>query len=449
MKPHGATARQWHIPSAREDARVVRKERQVAIVEGRRTPFSKAGTEAAELDVYDLARAATIETLAHANIDPGAVDGIVLGNVTRPAKYHNLAREVGLGSGLPSTVPAFTVGLACASACQAATSAVDAIERGHADLMLAGGAESLSNPPIAVSARLARALVAFAGAGSTRAKAHSLAGIRLRDLAPVAPGIRETSTGLTMGESAELMAKINGISRQAQDEWALASHRRAEAARLACRLSREVVPVYRPDGAVITADNHIRPDTSLERLAALPPVFDRRHGSITAGNASPLTDGAAVLLLASRGKARTLGVRPRAWIRSYAYAAVDPGEQLLLAPAYAVPLALDRARVTLQEIDLVEMHEAFAAQVLSTTQALSSTTFAREKLGRSDAVGEIDPERLNVNGGSIALGHPFGATGARVLLSLANEMERRDAHLGLATVCAAGGLGCAIVLERS
>lgn len=419
-----------------------------AIVEGRRTPFVKAGTAFADLDVFDLGRAATVEVVQRSEIDPAEVDEIIFGNVSRPVKYHNLAREIGLTCGIPRSTPAFTVSLACASACQAATSAVDLIERGYADVVLAGGAESLSNVPIQYSDRLARAVVGAAQAKTIPAKLQSLAQVRMADLAPVAPGIRETSTGLTMGESAELMAKVNGISRQAQDELALRSHERAERARQECRLSREVVPVYRPDGRAVTEDTHIRADTSLEKLGTLRPVFDRQHGTITAGNSSPLTDGAAALLLMSGKKARALGYRPRAWVRSYAYAAVDPADQLLLGPAYAVPLALERAGLQLSDIDIVEMHEAFAAQVLSTTQALASRRFAEEKLGRSEPVGEIDPDRLNVNGGSIALGHPFGATGARVLTSLANEMERRDVQLGLVSVCAAGGIGCAIVLER-
>lgn len=421
---------------------------QAAIVEGRRTPFVKAGTELAELDVFELGRTAAVEVLQRAEIDPKEADQVIFGNVSRPVKYHNLAREVSLASGVPRSTPAFTVGLACASACQAATSGVDLIERGYAGVVLAGGSESLSNVPIQYSDKLARAMVGVSQAKSAAGKLQSLAQIRIRDLAPVAPGIRETSTGLTMGESAEIMAKVNGISRQAQDELALRSHQRAAAALTACKLSQEVVPVYRPDGRAVTDDNHVRTDTSLEKLSVLRPVFDRWHGTITAGNSSPLTDGAAALLLMSTEKASALGYRPRAWVRAYAYAAVDPNDQLLLAPAYAIPLALERAGLALSDVDLVEMHEAFAAQVLSTTQALGSQRFAEEKLGRSEAVGEIDPEKLNVNGGSIALGHPFGATGARVLTSLANEMERRNVQFGLASVCAAGGLGCAIVLER-
>lgn len=422
--------------------------KQAAIVEGRRTPFVKAGTAFAGLDVFDLGRFVAVEVLQRSEIEPSEVDEIIFGNVSRPVKYHNLAREIALACGVPASTPAFTVGLACASACQATTSGVDLIERGYADVVLAGGAESLSNVPIQYSDKLARAVAGAAQAKTPMAKLQSLARVRLTDLAPVAPGIRETSTGLTMGESAEIMAKVNGIGRVEQDELALRSHRHAALALSECRMSAEVVAVYRPDGRAVTEDNHIRTDTSLEKLATLRPVFDKRHGTITAGNSSPLTDGGAALLLVSGRKAKALGMRPRAWIRSYAYAAVDPSEQLLLGPAYAIPLALDRAGLQLSDIDLVEMHEAFAAQVLSTTQALASRRFAKEKLGRPEPVGEIDPANLNVNGGSIALGHPFGATGARILTSLANEMQRRDAQFGLASVCAAGGLGCAIILER-
>lgn len=422
--------------------------KRAAIVEGRRTPFTKAGTEFVEMDVFDLGHAATVELVQRSEIDPREIDQIIFGNVSRPVKYHNLGREIGLASGVPRSVPAYTVGLACASSCQAATSAVDLIERGYANTALVGGAESLSNVPIQYSDRLARAVVAASQRKSVPAKLQSLANIRVADLAPVAPGIRETSTGLTMGESAEIMAKENRITRRDQDALALQSHRTAAEARRACRLSTEVAPFFRPDGRAVAEDNHIRADTSEEKLAALKPVFDRRHGTITAGNSSPLTDGAASLLLMSGGKAQSLGYVPRAFFRSYAYAAVDPAGQLLIGPAYAIPIALERAGVTLADIDLIEMHEAFAAQVLSTTRALASRRFAEEHLGRGEPIGEVDPDRLNVNGGSIALGHPFGATGARILISLANEMERRDVQLGLASVCAAGGIGCAVVLER-
>jgi acetyl-CoA acyltransferase len=410
---------------------------RAVILGGARTPFVKAGTAFAELDVLDLARAATSEALAKTEIDPGEVDEVIFGNVARPVAYHNLAREVVLSLSMPARIPAFTVGLACASACVAITSAADHVATGNADLVVAGGSESLTNVPLTLTPRLARALIAASQAKSLPAKAQSLAEVRASDIAPVAPGIRETSTGLTMGESAERMAAINGITRESQDAWALRSHRLAAAATDDGRLRQEVAPVYL-DGHAVTDDNHIRRDSSAEKLAALRPVFDREHGTITAGNASPLTDGAAAVVVASEARARALGHEPIAAIKSYAYTAVDPADQLLIAPAYAIPIALHRAGLRLEDIDLFEMHEAFAAQVLSTLAVLEQT-----------GVGKVPEEKLNVMGGSIALGHPFGATGARVVLSLANEMRRRNARYGLLSVCAAGGNGAAIVLERA
>ena len=407
------------------------------ILGGARTPFVKAGTAFAELDVLDLARGATGEALARTEVDPRDIDEVIFGNVARPVAYHNLAREVVLSLSMPTRIPAFTVGLACASACVAITSATDHILGGTADVVVAGGSESLTNVPLTLTPRLARALIAASQAKSLPAKAQSLADVRASDIAPVAPGIRETSTGLTMGESAERMAAMNEISRADQDSWALRSHQRAAAGWDDGRLAEEVAPFYLNSHAV-TEDNHIRRDSTIEKLALLRPVFDREHGTITAGNASPLTDGAAAVILASEARAKELGREPLAAIKAYAYAAVDPADQLLIAPAYAIPIALKRAGLTLDDIDLFEMHEAFAAQVLSTLVVLER-----------NGVGRIPQDRLNVMGGSIALGHPFGATGARVLLTLANEMKRRGARYGLASVCAAGGNGAAIVLERT
>ena len=407
------------------------------ILGGARTPFVKAGTAFAELDVLDLARGATGEALARTEVDPRDIDEVIFGNVARPVAYHNLAREVVLSLSMPTRIPAFTVGLACASACVAITSATDHILGGTADVVVAGGSESLTNVPLTLTPRLARALIAASQAKSLPAKAQSLADVRASDIAPVAPGIRETSTGLTMGESAERMAAMNEISRADQDSWALRSHQRAAAGWDDGRLAEEVAPFYLNSHAV-TDDNHIRRDSTIEKLALLRPVFDREHGTITAGNASPLTDGAAAVILASEARAKELGREPLAAIKAYAYAAVDPADQLLIAPAYAIPIALKRAELTLDDIDLFEMHEAFAAQVLSTLVVLER-----------NGVGRIPQDRLNVMGGSIALGHPFGATGARVLLTLANEMKRRGARYGLASVCAAGGNGAAIVLERT
>jgi acetyl-CoA acyltransferase len=301
-------------------------------------------------------------------------------------------------------------------------------------------------------------LVAASKAKSLPQRLQTLARIRPRDLVPVTPAIAEPSTGETMGQSAEKMAKLNGISREAQDRFALRSHQLAAAGTRDGRLAGEIAPFYsttrRPGAAamqeefeVITADNGIRESSTYEQLAALPPVFDRRYGTVTAGNASPLTDGAAAVILMSEEKAKALGHAPLGYVRSYAYAALDPGEQLLQAPVLAAPVALQRAGLSLADIDLVEMHEAFASQVLSNLQGFASQAWA-ERAGFTRPVGEVDPERLNVMGGSIAIGHPFGATGARVLTTLLMELGRRGGQFGMLSVCAAGGMGHVMVVER-
>src|ERR671934_809218 len=406
------------------------------VVGGARTPFVRAGSAFARLDVLDLAKAATGEALARTELDPAVVDEVVYGNVSRPVAYHNLAREIVIALDLPRGIPAHSVGMACASACVAITTAADHIAVGTAEVALAGGAESLSNVPLAYSRGRARALVGASEAKTPPQKVTGFAEVRPADLAPVAPGIRETSTGLSMGESAERMAAMNGIERAEQDRWALRSHQLAAKGWADGRLADEVAAVY-VDGKAVTTDGHIRRDSTVEKLASLPPVFDRAHGTITAANASPLTDGAATVVLMAEDKAKSLGYEPLAAIRAYAYAAVDPADQLLIAPAYAIPVALRRAGLTLDDVDLIEMHEAFAAQVLSTFKVLEQ-----------NGAGRIDEDRVNVMGGSIALGHPFGATGARLVTTLANEMRRRGARFGLASACAAGGNGAAIILEN-
>ena len=424
--------------------------RRVAVVDGCRTPFCKAGTEFRAMSPIDLGKVAVRELLGRSNLDPAAVDEIVYGIVVPPIQAPNVAREVGLAAGLPPTVPAFTVSRACASANTAITTAAEQIQIGYADIMVAGGVEVLSDVPMLVSRPVRDALIGASKAKTLAGRARSLATIRPRDLAPVAPSIAEPSTGETMGESAERMAKENGISREAQDAWALRSHRLAHQGTVDGRLAEEIVATYVPPdyASVVTEDNGIRPDTSPEKLAELKPVFDRRYGTVTAGNASPLTDGASAVLLMSEGRAKALGYEPLGYIRSWAYAALDPSGQLLQGPAWAAPIALDRAGVTMGDIELWEMHEAFAAQVLSNLQALDSDEFARRELGRTAKVGILPEDRINVMGGSIAIGHPFGATGGRVTVTLLREMRRRGLGLGLVTVCAAGALGFAMVLER-
>ena len=423
--------------------------RRVAIVAGVRTPFAKAGTALKDLTAIELGKLAVAELIQRSNLDGKNVNAVVYGTVVPSVIAPNIAREVSLMPMLPRGTEAYTVSRACASANQAITDAADQIVLGHHDVIIAGGAESLSNVPILHSRSMSEKLVAFSRARSTGQRMKLLSSIRPKDFVPITPAIAEPTTGETMGESAEKMAKINHIARQAQDEFALRSHERAAEGTRDCRLTAEIVPVYLPPKLeqALTSDNGIRTDSSLEQLAALKPVFDRRYGSVTAGNSSPLTDGASAVLLMSEERAKSLGYEPLAFIRSYAYAALDPGEQLLMGPVLAAPVALKRAGLGLGDMDLVEMHEAFAAQVLSNLQGFTSREWAR-RAGFDQPVGEVDPARLNVMGGSISIGHPFGATGGRILTTLVNELRRRDGEFGLMTVCAAGGMGHAMVVER-
>jgi acetyl-CoA acyltransferase len=433
-----------------EPSAAARIGRRVAIVAGCRTPFAKSNTVFRDLTAIDLGALAVRELLNRAELEGGALDEVVYGTVVHSVKAPNIAREVSLEAGVPPEVPAFTVSRACASANQAITSAAERIALGHGEVVLAGGAESLTDIPIMVSDRLRDRLVAASKARSLGATLKAFSGFRPSELAPQTPAIAEYSTGESMGESAERMAKENGISRQEQDRWALRSHQLADEGTRDGRLTAEIVPVYLPPDYqdVVEADNVIRPDTSMEKLASLKPVFDRRYGSVTAGNASPLTDGGSAVLLMSQERARAEGREPLGYIRSWAYAALDPSGQLLQGPAFAVPKALDRAGLTMDDIDLWEMHEAFAAQVLSNLQWLDSDRFAEQQLGRRQRVGIPPEDQINVMGGSIAVGHPFGATGGRLTVTLLNEMKRRDAQFGLVSVCAAGGLGFAMVVER-
>ena len=423
---------------------------RVAVIRGLRTPFAKSGTHYARLSALDLGKIVVAELVQRAGIEPSSVQEVVFGNVIPSVKAPNIAREIVLGTGLPRKIPGYTVGKACASANQAITAASDMIARGYADTVIAGGAESLSDVPILFSKNFSEALVGASKQKSIGGKLGQFRKIKLKDLAPDAPAIAESTTGLTMGKSAEKMAKENGISREAQDRFALQSHLRAAEATASGRFKDEVMTVVVPPQYenVVEADNLIRGDSTLEAMAKLKPVFDRKYGTITAANASPLTDGAAAVILMSEEKAKELGLKPIGFIKSYAYAATDPFDQLLQGPVFALPTALERAKIKLEDIGVIEMHEAFAAQVLSNIQWLGSKKIAQEKLNRSEPVGEIDPEKINRTGGSIALGHPFGATGARIVTTVCNELQRTGQQYGLVTVCAAGGMGVAMVLER-
>jgi acetyl-CoA acyltransferase len=425
--------------------------RRVAIVAGLRTPFVKSGTAFKDLSALELGRQVVAELVQRAEVPLTAIDQVVFGTVVPSVQLSNIAREVGLAAGLPKSVDAYSVVRACATSLQALTSAADAIALGELDLAIVGGSEALSDVPIMYSRPVAQAVVAASRGRTLMEKIQAFTEVSAKDLLPVPPAIAEYSTGLSMGESAEKMAKENGISREAQDAFAHRSHTLAAQAWESGKFAKEVMRVIggRNFDNVVAEDNIVRKDSKLEGYAKLKPVFDRKYGSITAGNSSPLTDGAAALVICAEERARELNLRPLGFLRAYAYAAVDPGWQLLQAPAFSAPKALKRAGMTLNDIDLVEIHEAFSAQVLSNLQAWASKKFADEHLGGAAPIGEVPDEKLNPRGGSISLGHPFGATGARLVHQALRELEEKNRNTALVSVCAAGGLGAAVILERT
>ncbi len=422
---------------------------RVAVVAGLRTPFAKQWTTYKKVSALDLGKLVVSELLQRTGIDPQEVQQVVYGQVLPSIEAPNIAREVVLGTVLPASTEAFSVSRACATSYQSAVSIFEAIHAGAIDCGIAGGADSASVVPVTVSKRLASALIEATKAKTLSGRMRAFAGLRPADLAPEPPAIKEFSTGLSMGESAEVMAKDYGIGRQAQDEFAHRSHKQAASAWSNGKFDDEVMEVFVPDAYKdsIRMDNLVRPDSELETYGRLRPAFDRAHGTITAGNSSPLTDGASAVLMMREDKAKALGFDVLGFVRSYAFAGVDPGGHLLMGPSYATPKALDRAGLELKDIDLVDMHEAFAAQVLCNVQAFESDTFAQEKLGRAKRIGEINWDRFNTTGGSIAIGHPFAATGARQITQTLHELRRQGGNLGLCTACAAGGLGAAMVLE--
>lgn len=424
--------------------------RRAAIVLGVRTAFQKQATGFAQMSALELGVSATAELIARSGVPRRAIDQVVFGQVLPSLQAPNVAREIVLLAGLPEQTESFSVSRACATSYQSAVSVTEAIWAGAVECAVAGGTDSASDIPVTVSRKLASALLSASKARSVRERLSAFAGLRPADLVPVAPAIAELSTGLSMGQSAEKMARENGISRARQDEFAHRSHVLAAAAWADGRLAQDVMTTYnKPQFTPIAEDNLVRKDSQLDGYARLNPAFDKKHGTVTAANSSPLTDGAAALLIAREDILGRLGLEPLAFIRSYAFAAIDPAEQLLMGPSYATPLALDRAGLSLADMDLIDMHEAFAAQVLSNTDAMESSAFAASKLGRSQPIGKIDWDKFNVSGGSIALGHPFAATGARQLMQTARELKRRGGQFALCTACAAGGLGASIILEAA
>lgn len=429
---------------------VTREGDRIAIVDGLRTPFAKQATAYHGIPAVDLGKIVVSELLAKSGIDPKIIDQLVFGQVVQMPEAPNIAREIVLGTGMNVSTDAYSVSRACATSFQAIANVAESIMSGTISVGIAGGADSSSVLPIGVSKRLARALVDVNKARTLSQRLSIFSKLKLRDLMPVPPAVAEYSTGLRMGDTAEQMAKSHNISREQQDELAHRSHTLAAQAWEQGYLNSQVMAAQvRPYREVLQKDNNIRLNSEIGQYAKLRPAFDRKHGTVTAATSTPLTDGAAAVLMMSESRARELGLQPLGYLKSFAFAAIDVWEDMLLGPAYATPLALDRAGLTLGDLDLIDMHEAFAAQTLANIKMLASDEFAREKLGRSQAVGEIDWDKFNVLGGSLAYGHPFAATGARMITQTLHELRRRGGKYGLTTACAAGGLGAAMILEAA
>jgi acetyl-CoA acyltransferase len=410
---------------------------RLAIIDGIRTPFCKAGTELKSLSAQELGRLAVTELLERTGLDRREISQVIFGNVAQPPEAANIARVIALNAGLPQETAAYTVNRNCASGFEAVTSAYEKMTSGEGDVFVVGGTESMSNIPLLFSGAAADKFAALTRARNLPQKLLAAARFRPSDFKPrigVLLGLTDFTCGLNMGQTAELLYRDHGITREQQDGFALESHRRATAARP--KLREEIATVYLPQARFVRDDNGMRENQSLEALAKLRPVFDKHNGTVTAGNASQITDGAVALLVMSEERARQFDLEPLGYLRAYSYVGVEP-QRMGLGPAYAIPKVLEESGVGWNEIQLIEINEAFAVQVLAVELVL-----------RKQFDLEINRDLLNVNGGAIALGHPVGASGARLVLTLLKEMERRNLNLGLASACVGGGQGAALILER-
>ena len=427
---------------------------RVAVIDACRTPFMRSGTAFYDLMAWELGRFAVKGLIVRTGIDPSIIDYVIMGTVLADVSTTNVAREIMLGAGLPGTIPAHTCTAACVSANIAVTSACDMINAGQVDTVIAGGVESMSDPAIKISKRYRRLildLTMYKRPKTLAGKLKLFRGMKLKDfIAPEKPAIAEYSTGLSMGANADRLARRLGITREEQDDFASRSHRLATAAIKNGTMKKEVIPVVVPQtGKVVTDDNGPRADATTEKLAAVKPAFDKRYGTVTAANSSFLTDGASAVLLMKESKAKSLGLKPLAYIRAYAQAGSNPWEELLLGPAFASARALKKAGIALDDIKVLEIHEAFAAQILANINYMESEKWGRESLGLTGRMGTIDRDLLNTRGGSLSIGHPFGATGGRLIASCCNRMQEENAQFGLVAGCGAGAVGNTIILENA
>ncbi len=440
--------------------------RDVVIIDGVRTPFAKSGTKLKKIHPVELGKFALKELIARTNLDVNVIDEVIIGNTGNPVDAVNIARVIALNAGVPQKTSAYTVHRNCASAMESISHAFDKIRSGTVDVVIAGGTENMSQMPTLLPEKIQsifdKLLVARKPAEAIplllrlfQADMKQILALFMQNqksqffpVIAVMQGLTDPFVGINMGQTAEILAKEWHLTREMQDRFALRSHQKTVEATKNGKLKQEIAafPIGPDYKETLTEDVGPRDGQSLEALAKLKPFFDKRTGTVTAGNACPITDGAANLLIMSREKADSLGYKPLAKIRGYGFAGCEP-ERMGLGPVYSTPLALKRSGLTMKDIQLVELNEAFAAQVMSCQRAFDSDQFAREKLGLPGKIGEIRDEILNVNGGAIALGHPVGATGSRLVITLMKELKRRNLQFGLATLCIGGGQGGSMVIE--
>lgn len=427
------------------------KER-IAIVSGFRSPMGKAGGAMKNITAHDLGARIVKEVVIRSKIDPKQIDEVIIGNVAQPAEAANIARVIALKAGLPESIPAFTVHRNCASGMEAMTTSISKILNDEAEIILAGGVESMSNIPLFFGKKMTALFGNLMKAKTLQQKIKTILSFRLNFLKPVVglvQGLTDPISGLIMGCTAENIAKDFKITREEQDQFAVESHNKAEAATAKGIFKEEIIPVFNnnaKNSLMIEEDEGIRKGQNIEALAKLRPYFEKVTGSVTVGNSSQVTDGAAFAVLMRESKAKELGLEVLGYIREFAYAGLDPS-RMGLGPVFATKKALDKSGLSLKDIELFEINEAFAAQVIGCQRAFASKEFCQKHFGMDEAIGEIDSDILNVNGGGLALGHPVGMSGARIIIHTLRELKRRGKNRGLASLCIGGGQGGSVIVE--
>ncbi len=423
--------------------------KKIVVIEGGRTPFLRSGTDYMDLMSYQLGQFAIKGLLEKTGLNPKLVDYVVMGTTIQNVKTGNVAREAAITAGIPNTTPCHTVTMACISANQAIVTGANIIQSGQADVVIAGGTDSCSDAPILFNRPMRKKLFKaqkLKGFGDTL---KFILGLRPKDFVPEAPAIAEFLTNKTMGLDCDILAARYGVTREEQDHFAARSHQLTAKGFDSGLLTDEVTPVEVPPSfKKISKDNGYRGDTTTEKIAKLKPAFVKNGGTITAANASFLTDGAAVVLITTEEKAKELGLKPKAAIHAHAFVGADLEQELLLGPTYAAAKILKQTGMSLSDIDVFEFHEAFAGQILANLKCMASDDFAQNKLGLDKALGTVPMEKLNVLGGSLSIGHPFGATGARLVTTASNRLHRENGKYALITACAAGAHGHAMILEK-